>query len=65
MVAVPAFYFDHDPISYPISFVPEQDREGFDYEKDFKDREKERKSARSKKAKSPLLFDGIERKEKR
>ena len=64
-VAIPAFYFDHDPITYPISFVPEQDRKGFDYEKDFKDREKERKSARAKKVKSPLLFDGIERKEKR
>ena len=64
-VAIPAFYFDHDPVTYPISFVSEQDREGFDYEKDFKDREKERKSARAKRIKSPLLFDGIERKEKR
>ena len=64
-IAVPAFYFDHDPITYPISFVPECDREGFDYEKDFQDRQKERKSARAKKVRSPFLFDGIERKEKR
>ena len=64
-IAVPAFYFDHDPITYPISFVPECDREGFDYEKDFQDRQKERKSARAKKVRSPFLYDGIERKEKR
>lgn len=64
-VAIPALYFDHDPITRPISFVSEQDREGFDYEKDFQDRQKEMKSARAKKIKSPLLFDGIERKEKR
>ena len=59
-ITLPAFYFDRDPIVYPMSFVSEQDREGFDYEKDFKDRQKIMKSAKYKKAKSPFLFDGID-----
>ena len=65
ILAVPAFYFEKDPIKYPISFVPECDREGFDYEKDFKDREKERKSKKSKSTKSPFLFAGVELKRKK
>ena len=64
-LALPAFYFEKDPTVYPISFVSEQDREGFDYEQDFKDREKKLKSAKYKKAKSPFYFEGIDRKRKR
>lgn len=58
-ITVSGIYFDKDPITYPISFVPESEREGFDYEQDFKDREKKFKSAKYKKAISPFLFDGI------
>ena len=65
ILAVPAFYFEKDPITYPISFVPEQDREGFDYEQDFKDREKERKSKKAKRAVSPFLFDGVDTRNKK
>ena len=63
-IAMSAIYFDKDPIKYPISFVPESDREGFDYEQDFKDRQKKLKSAKYKKAKSPFLFEGIDTKRK-
>jgi DNA-directed RNA polymerase beta subunit len=64
-IAVSAVYFEKDPIIYPVSFVPESEREGFDYEQDFKDRQKDLKSAKRRKAISPFYFEGIERKEKR
>lgn len=64
-LALPAFYFEKDPTVYPISFVSDQDRDGFDYEQDFKDREKKLKSVKYKKAKSPFYFEGIDRKRKR
>lgn len=64
-IVVSPIVFDHDPYVHPISFVPESEREGFDYIKDFDDRQKEMKSAKRKKAVSPILFEGIERKNKR
>ena len=48
-----------DPIKVPIFFVPENQREGFDYEKDFAERLKE--NAKREKAPSPIRFDGIDR----
>ena len=50
--------FNRDPVKYPISFIPEELREGFDYEKDFKDRQKLKAS---KESKSPFIFDGRSR----
>ena len=49
--------FDHDPYIRPVSFVPESMREGFDYEKDFFERQK-MKEARKKYGKSPVRFSG-------
>jgi hypothetical protein len=63
-IAVPGIYFDRDPIKHPITFVAESEREGFDYEQDFVDRQKKLKSAKYKKAKSPFLFDGIDTRRK-
>jgi len=64
-IAVPAIYFEKDPIIHPLTFVAESDREGFDYEQDFKDRQKMMKSAKFKKAKSPFLYDGIDTRRKK
>ena len=63
-IAVSGIYFEKDPIKHPLIFVPECD-DGFDFEKDFQDRQKAMKSAKSKKVKSPLIFEGVERKNKR
>lgn len=58
-VAVSPIIFERDPVVYPISFVPENLREGFDYEKDFIERQKE--NEKRKNAISPLEFEGISR----
>ena len=58
-VAVSPIIFERDPVIYPISFVPENLREGFDYEKDFIERQKE--NEKRKNAISPLEFEGISR----
>ena len=55
--------FDHDPYTYPIRFLPEELREGFDYVKDFKERQKEN-ALRKKKGVSPISFEGIDRRRK-
>ena len=52
--------FTKDPVSHPISFVPESMREGFDYEKDFEERQKMNKERE--KCESPIIFEGIRRK---
>ena len=49
--------FDKDPYKRPISFVPENMREGFDYEKDFKERQK-MNAKREKEGISPIKFSG-------
>lgn len=51
--------FEKDPIDYPISFVPEDQRKGFDYIKDFKDRQK--LLEKLEKIESPVRFDGRKR----
>ena len=47
--------FDRDPYTHPISFVPESMREGFDYEKDFQERQK-LLAKKAKNATSPVEF---------
>lgn len=49
--------FDHDPVEYPISFVPNQIREGFDYEKDFKERQELYARMKEAGAISPVEFE--------
>ena len=61
-VAISPVTFDRDPFIKPISFVPESEREGFDYEKDFEERQKLAEEKKNKKAISPFLFEGISRK---
>ena len=56
--------FDHDPYKKPISFVPESMRNGFDYEKDFIERQKLKEAKKKAGAKSPIRFEGIDRKRK-
>ena len=54
--------FDHEPVEFPIMFVPEEKREGFDYIKDFNDRmEFLKKLKRNKNAECPIEIDGIDR----
>lgn len=57
-ITVNAITFNKDPYIHPISFVPESMREGFDYEKDFKDRQKFNELKRKSGAKSPIIFEG-------
>jgi hypothetical protein len=64
-LTIAPIYFDKDPIKHPLTFVPESEREGFDYEQDFKDRQKMMKSAKYKKAKSPFYYDGIDTRRKK
>lgn len=56
--------FIKDPITYPISFVPEQIREGFDYEEDFKERQKLENRKKKAKAFSPLIYEGRSKRDK-
>lgn len=57
-VTISPVTFDRDPYTYPISFVPESMREGFDYEKDFKERQNFKAKKAKSKAKSPVRFEG-------
>ena len=57
-VTVSPVSFDRDPYVHPISFIPENMRDGFDYEKDFKDRQKLKQEKIDKGAKSPVRFEG-------
>lgn len=54
--------FERDPITRPIDILPEHMREGFDYEKDFKERQEFEKLKKEKGAISPIEFEGIRRK---
>ena len=56
--------FDRDPYQVPISFVPVDKREGFDYVKDFKDRQKYYDKVKKSGAESPVRFEGIDRRRK-
>ena len=60
VIAMSPIEFTKDPVSHPISFVPESMREGFDYEKDFEERQKMNKERE--KCESPIIFEGIRRK---
>lgn len=54
--------FDKYPITPAVSFVPESMREGFDYEKDFQERQNLADAKKKAGAKSPVKFMGIDRK---
>lgn len=60
-ITVSPISFDRDPVIYPISFVPENLREGFDYEKDFEERQKLEALKKKKGAICPIEFEGINR----
>lgn len=60
VIAISPIEFTKDPVSHPISFVPESMRDGFDYEKDFQERQKTNK--KREKCESPIIFEGIRRK---
>ena len=54
--------FSKDPITYPISFVPEALRKDFDYEKDFQERQERERLKKELNIQSPIEFEGIKRK---
>lgn len=60
-ITISPITFDRDPYRHPISFVPRDMREGFDYEQDFKDRQKLKEAKIKSGAKSPVRFEGITR----
>lgn len=61
-ITISPISFDRDPIEYPISFVPEEMREGFNYEKDFIDRQVLYAEMKRRNAESPIEFEGSKRK---
>lgn len=56
--------FTKDPYKKPVSFLQEDKREGFDYVKDFYDRQKYYEKVKKSEAQSPIIFEGIDRKRK-
>ena len=61
-----AITFDKDPYIRPIQFIPKQLWDGFDYEKDFKERQELAKRKKKTKATSPITFEGVDlRRDKR
>jgi hypothetical protein len=58
-ITISPISFMKDPVIRPISFVPKQIADGFDYEKDFTDRQKLNK--KRSKAPSPVSFEGRRR----
>ena len=63
-ITVSPVSFDRDPYKHPISFVPTSMREGFDYEADFQERQEYNRLKKEKGAKSPVRFEGIDRRRK-
>ena len=61
-ISISPISFDRDPYEYPISFVPESQRKGFDYVKDFKERQKFEQRKKDAGAECPIEFEGIDRK---
>ena len=53
--------FDYDIYKVPVYFVPENQRKKFDFEKDFKERERIEKLKKKRHAVSPVRFEGIDR----
>ena len=53
--------FTHYPIRKPIRFIPEDQSEGFDFEKAYQDQVAFEKEKKENGAKSPVLFLGIDR----
>lgn len=60
-LAISPVTFTKDPTVYPISFVPKDMRDGFDYEKDFEDRQKLEELKIANKSESPVEFEGRRR----
>ena len=60
-LAISPISFTKDPVVYPVSFVPKSLRDGFDYEKDFEERQKLEETKRAKEAESPIEFEGRKR----
>lgn len=63
-VIMSPIYFNRDPVEHPVFFIPESEREGFDYMAHYKELEKKKKSAKYKRAISPVYFDGSAKRRK-
>lgn len=57
-ITISPICFTRDPVIRPISFVPENLRKGFDYEKDFQERQELEKRKKETGAESPIEFEG-------
>lgn len=60
-ITISPISFERDPYTTPISFVPQSQREGFDYVKDFEERQKYEERKKKAGAISPIEFEGINR----
>lgn len=58
-IAQAAIIFDRDPIEPAIEFIPKQDWDSFDPEKDFKEKQKREKAIKAGKVESALEFWGV------
>ena len=52
--------FFEDPVEYPIMFIPKQDWDTFDIEKDFEERQKRYAEIKRKGITSPICFEGVD-----
>lgn len=66
-IAISPISFDRDPNPKvnPISFISEGQREGFNYEKDFADRQRYLKKKRNSNAICPISFEGVDLKRRK
>ena len=59
-IAYSPISFFEDPIHYPISFIPKQDWDTIDIEKDFADRQKMYEDIKKRGISSPICFEGVD-----
>lgn len=59
-IAISPISFDRDPYQRPISFVPANQRQGFDYIKDYEERQDYETRKKEAGAFSPIEFEGID-----
>ena len=60
-IAYSPISFFEDPVECPIYFIPKQEWDTFDVEKDFADRQKMYEDIKKRKITSPICFEGVDK----
>ena len=60
-VAISPILFSKDPVQVPVTFVTESQRKGYNYEKDFEEREEIENKKKELDTQSPFEFEGSTR----